>query len=80
LPVHIRRQLAVVLELVQRELRHRRAVPRQQVQYLDWLGGCHCGWHWRAKARLAVNARRKWKGVQCSRAEAIKTGVMGAKY
>jgi hypothetical protein len=29
LPVHVRRQLAAILELVQRERRHRRARPRQ---------------------------------------------------
>jgi hypothetical protein len=44
LPVHIRRQLAAVLELVQRELRHRRAVPWQRIQHLDRLRGRHCNW------------------------------------
>jgi hypothetical protein len=44
LPVHIRRLLAAVHELVQCELRHCRAMSRQRVKHLDWLGGRHCGW------------------------------------
>jgi hypothetical protein len=44
LPIHIRRQLAAVLELVQCELRHHQAVPRQRVQHLNRLRGCHCSW------------------------------------
>jgi hypothetical protein len=43
---------------VQRELRHRRAVPRQRVQHLDWQGGHHGSQRWQTKARRAANARR----------------------
>jgi hypothetical protein len=41
LPVHVRHQLAAVLELVQRELHHRRSGPRQWVHYDDCLRGSH---------------------------------------
>jgi transposase InsO family protein len=44
LPIHVRHQLAAVLELVQRELRHRRVWPQQWVQQLDRLRGRHCSW------------------------------------
>jgi hypothetical protein len=59
---------------VQRELHHRRAVPRQRVQHLDRLRGCHCSWRWQVKARRAANARRKRKGARFSGAEARSRG------
>jgi hypothetical protein len=42
LPAHVRCQLAAVLELMQRELRHYRSGPPQRVQHLDRLRGRNC--------------------------------------
>jgi hypothetical protein len=59
---------------VQRELCHRRVVPQQRIQHLDWQGGCHCSRWWQAKARRVANSRRKRKGTWCSGTEARSRG------
>jgi hypothetical protein len=54
LPLHVRRQLTAVHELVQGERRHRRAAPRQWIQHCDWWES-HYGWRRRAKTKLAAS-------------------------
>jgi hypothetical protein len=46
-------------------------VPRQWIQHMDWLGGCHCSRRWRAKAKRTAN---KGKGARSRRTKARSKG------
>jgi hypothetical protein len=65
-----------VLELVQRELRHARARPRQRVDHGDGLRGSHVD---RRRSAGTKRALGKTRGAQCSGMKTRKTGAMGAK-
>jgi hypothetical protein len=63
LSLHIRRQLAAVHKLVQREVCHHGAMPRQQVQHLDWLGESHCNRQRSVEAKRALGGNEGARGA-----------------